>query len=351
MASSKRNKNAPVKCKGQAPFEALAQDPYHFGFYEALRQLECWYRHQPRLGESARPAQDPIRLGQAPSLKFAPATLASFQCSDERPARLGVYCFGLFGPNGPLPLHLTQYAHNRLHHARDPVLMEFMDLFHHRLLSLFYRAWANKEPTVQFDRPEQDRFAQYVGSLLGLGMPSLRQRDAMPDLLKLHFSAHLASHNRHAEGLVAIVGAFFRLPVKLVEFVGEWLDIPKESYCTLDRSDTAGQLGRSAVIGTRSWQRQHKFRIRLGPLSLKDYEHMLPGGSGLQRLVAIVRNYTGFEFRWDLALVLKKEQVPTAQPGEYGRLGWTTWLKAEERCTDADDLQLNAEAYFAGREG
>jgi type VI secretion system protein ImpH len=245
-------------------------------------------------------------------------------------------------------LHLTEYARNRLRNAKDSVLVDFMDLFHHRLLSLFYRAWADKEPTVHFDRPEQDRFKTYIGALLGIGSPALQQRDAMPDLSKLHFSAHLGCHNRHAEGLQSIIAGFFRLPVRIHEFVGEWLDIPKDSYCYLRPSGNVGQLGQTSVIGTRNWLCQHKFRIKLGPLGLADFERMLPIGKSVNNLIAIVRNYIGFEFSWDLNLILKKDEVPAAQLGKHVRLGWTTWIATPDRQSDADDLILNLETSLAG---
>ena len=152
---------------------------------------------------ASRPAQDAVRLAQEPSVEFAPATLAGWEPASRTapPARLLVHFFGLFGPDGALPLHLTEYARDRRRNHRDPTFQRFADIFHHRALSLFYRAWANSRPTVSFDRPEEDRFALYVGALIGLGMDSLRDRDAMPDLTKLHFAGHLACQTRHAEGL------------------------------------------------------------------------------------------------------------------------------------------------------
>ena len=127
----------------------------------------------------------------------------------DAPPRLAVNFFGLFGPNGPLPLHLTEYARNRLRAESDPTLVRFIDLFHHRMLTLFYRVWAAAQPTVSFDRPETDRFALYVGSLFGLGMPSLRNRDAFPDLARLHYAGQLACQTRHPDGLNAMISDYF----------------------------------------------------------------------------------------------------------------------------------------------
>ena len=167
----------------------LAAAPWAWSFYQAMRALEAHYADRPRFGRSVRPAQDAIRLAQEPSVEFAPATLAGFEPADgDEPARLLVHFFGLFGADGPLPLHLTEYARDRRRNARDAGFQRFADIFHHRALSLFYRAWAAGRPTVSFDRPAEDRFALYTGALIGLGMPALRNRDAMPDLTKLHFA-------------------------------------------------------------------------------------------------------------------------------------------------------------------
>jgi len=163
-------------------FRRLESEPYAFDFFQALRRLECLNPESPRLGESASPKDDPIRLGQEPSLAFAPSTLAALQPGrGNRPPRLLVHFMGLFGPNGPLPLHLTEYARDRIRNSDDPTFARFLDLFHHRMLSLFYRAWAVAQPTVQMDRPATDRFAGYVGSLIGTGHPDLQDRDAFPD--------------------------------------------------------------------------------------------------------------------------------------------------------------------------
>jgi type VI secretion system protein ImpH len=340
MAGKNRNKNADIALK-----QALKHEPYRFGFFEALRQLECINSDSPRFGQSLRPMDDPVRLGQIPDLKFAPATLASFTEKGEFAPLLQVYFFGLFGPNGPLPTHLTEYARQRLRNAKDPVPAAFMDMFHHRLLSLFYRAWADKEPTVSFDRPEDDRFGFYLGTLLGLEQPDKRQQDAMPVNAKLHFAGHLGCHTKHAEGLSAILSNYFHIPAKIQEFVGEWLDIPIDDYCYLDQQDTTGQLGKTSVIGTRSWQCQNKFSVRFGPLSIDEYQQMLPTGNRLKTLRDMVRNYIGFEFSWSLNLLLKEDQVPTAQLGESARLGWSSWLHTENRMKCAEDLHLLVENY------
>jgi len=121
----------------------LQERPYDFGFFQAVRRIENLYRDKPRTGASSHASDDPVRLVQEPTTAFAPSTLASFTPGEGKAKpRLSSYFFGLLGPNGPLPLHLTEYGRDRLRNAGDATFVRFLDLFHHRLLSLFYRAWA-----------------------------------------------------------------------------------------------------------------------------------------------------------------------------------------------------------------
>jgi type VI secretion system protein ImpH len=214
-------------------------------------------------------------------------------------------------------------------------------MFHHRMLCLFYRAWADTQPTVSLDRPETDPFADYVGSLAGLGMDALQRRDAMPDLAKLHYIGFLSCQAKHAEGLRAIISGFFGLPVAIEEFIGEWLRIEEHELTRLGAMSPTAQLGVSAIVGSSVWHCQHKFRIRLGALSLAQYLSLLPGGERLDYLTAVVRNYIGDELSWDVNLVLKRDEVPGTQLGGLAALGWTTWLGDRQSEQDADDLMLN----------
>lgn len=323
--------------------ETLRKEPHRFDFFQALRLIECCYPDKPRLGTSSRASEDPVRLAQLPEMDFAPSTLASFEppVDGVGAARLAVRFLGLFGPNGPLPLHLTEYAHDRIHHHHDRTLARFADIFHHRMLSLFYRAWANARPTVSQDRPEADVYAGYVASLFGLGLDSLRNRDALPDLAKLHYAGILACQTKNADGLQAMIAGFLGFSVRIREFVGEWMEIAEQDQTRLGASPANGSLGLSTVAGRFVWSCQYKFRIVLGPLNLEQYTAMLPGGRRLAELVAIVRNYIGDELAWDVNPILRRAEVPALRLDGQARLGWTSWLGASPNPADADDLMLN----------
>ncbi|MBS0511237.1 MAG: type VI secretion system baseplate subunit TssG [Proteobacteria bacterium] len=326
---------------------ALQKEPYRHDFYHTLRRIECLFADKPRIGQALRPADEPVRLAQDVSMSFAPAPLAAFEPAADAPPRLVQRIFGLLGPNGPLPLHLTEYARERLLHHGDATLSRFLDLFHHRLTELFYRAWAQAQPTASLDRPAQDRFSFLVGALIGIGTPKLRERDDAGDFAKLFHAGLLAPQVRNADGLQALLSGYFRLPLRVEQFVGHWMHLPESDRTRLGAMNAGAQLGVGVVLGAKVWDRQHKFRLRIGPLSFAQYEAFLPGGKALARLVALVRQYLCFELEWDARLVLRHDEVPAMRLGRAGRLGWTTWLGRPCGRRDGDDLTLNVEEVLA----
>jgi type VI secretion system protein ImpH len=328
----------------------LAERADKMDFFQALRLLENAHPDKPRIGMSLRPRDDVVRFGQDPSLSFHATAIAYYRpagskvgssAGSKTKARLAVNFFGLFGANGALPLHLTEYARERARNAADPTLAAFVDIFHHRMLALFYRARASAEPAISLDRPDADRFSAYVGSLFGIGTPGLSARDGVSDFAKLHFAGLMANQKRPAAGLVTILREYFKLPVQLEQFVGHWMVLPVEIRTRIGMQEDGNRLGMSAVLGGQVWDCQHKFRLVIGPLDYTDYCRMLPGGDSLQRLVAWVRNYAGTVLDWDVRLILKKEQVPPLTLGGGLKLGWSTYLASRPVTRNPDQLLIH----------
>jgi len=128
------------------------------------------------------------------------------------------------------------------------------------------------------------------------------------------------------------------------QFTLAWLELPRDQQTAL--SGEAGSritLGNGVVVGRRVRDAQSRFRIAIGPMVLDRYHDFLPGGKSLALLVDWVRNYVGFEFDWEVQLVLARDEVPGTRLGHEGFLGWTTWLGARAAPTDAGDLVLAPE--------
>ncbi len=342
-------------------FSGLAADATRFDFYYALRHVDANMPSDAPLGRSPRPRNEPLRLTQHPSLMFAPSTLYQYRegVAANGLGRLSVHHFGLFGPNGPLPQHLTEYVQERILHYKDESMARFCDIFQHRMILLSYRAWADCQAAASLDRPGRDHFSRYASSLIALGQPSLRNRDSIPDHLKLHHAGHLVRLTRNPEGLTRGLGALLRVPVAMQEYCIQWLRLAEEDRTRLSSVAIAGEggqhrielgtassrLGQGAIAGAKVPDVQHKFRLRIGAMSLTEFERYLPGGVRFTQVRDWVRNYIGIELAWDAQIVLKREEVPAVRLGSFGQLGWTSWLgmPAARRNRDVDDVILDAE--------
>jgi type VI secretion system protein ImpH len=323
----------------------LAESASQYDYFQALRLLECAHRGWPRLGAAQHPQDEFVRLEHQPTMAFTPSSTAGYEAGDDvQPARLASHCLGLIGPNGPLPLHLTEYAVDRGYHYGDQTFRRFLDLFHHRLLSLFYRAWADAQPTVQADRTESDRYGAYLGSLFGVGLESERNRNALPDSWKLHFAGRFVAGTRNAEGLEAIVSSVLGVQAEVEPFAGEWLPIPDDCLLKLGQSPMNGRLGESATIGTRVWDRQSRCRLHLGPMRFTSFEALLPEGAHDRLLADTLRQYLCDEIACDVVLELDGRDIPPLQLGNNARLGQTTWMPDRQPFANRRDVVLRDEA-------
>lgn len=321
----------------------LHEAPWDFSFHQAVRRIEAARPDKPRVGTNFRAAEDAVRFGQDPSLAFPPGEISSVETRADGKPRVAVNFVGFMGPNGPLPLHLTAYARER-QLSRDNTLVRFLDLLGNRMIALFHRAWAVNRKTVSYDRPDSDRWMAYFASMIGLGQDTLRGRDRVPDAAKLFYAGRLAPQVKSAAGLRDVLADFLSVPVEIREFIGQWIPLPPEAQCRLGESPATGQLGRTAIIGERVWDCSMKFRVRLGPLTLRDFDRFLPGRPSLQRMHDWIDLYAGKELEWEVQLVLRRDEVPQLRLGQAGRLGWTTWLGTRTQPGDAEDVVLSSTA-------
>ncbi|SHH01266.1 type VI secretion system baseplate subunit TssG [Marivita hallyeonensis] len=328
--------------------ERLIREAESYHIFFALRVLEAQLPDCPKFGEARRPRQDKVRFGQEPTLGFPPSTIAAYVPKKaDVPPKLVNYFFGLFGSNGPLPLHLTEYARSRKFNYSDPTFTAFADMLMHRPMTLMYRAWVRGQPTAAFDRGDNSETENKIAALSGFLGNHLRSRDEMPDLAKRHFAGMLSAAPKNAESLVAILNGFFGAKVELEEFIGDWLYLEPDDRWMLG---SGGGLGSTTCIGERVWSNAAKFRLRIGPLSLEDYKRFLPGTPALRRLRAIVRNFIGDQFEWDLNLVIKGDEVPQAKLGASTQLGLTSWIGSDAHPPEVNDLYLSPMSQKASGE-
>jgi type VI secretion system protein ImpH len=346
MVSATRPTDAAVNWTAQ-----LAALPQRFDDRMALRYLECSAPHAARLGRGLKPATEPVRLREKPHLGMVASSIADYVPGNnsEVPV-LSCHHFGLLGPNGPLPLHLSELVANRETMARDLAPGRFLDVFHHRMMSFFYRAWADARPEVEFDRPEANRFSAYLDALTGLA-GSGPSRDAMPDHTKRFYVGWLSQGNSSREGLVSMLKDYFGVPFRLTTFVPRWCAAPQRDRAMLGGNALSGtsELARQPVLGNRVRVAQQCIDIDCGPLSLADFRLFLPKfGGRLAEVVATVRNYAGDFVDWRLKLHIKAEERPSTALGRSGELGWTAWLGDRVVGSMVEPVSLEPVRYTRG---
>lgn len=303
--------------------EDAAAAPWDHGFMPLLRAISA-QESGPPVGEAVRPQQESFRLGQQPSLVFAPREIANVTVGKEL-AHIRLFGLGMLGPNGPLPIHYTEIAKDRLDNRRDATLMNFLDLFHHRYLTQFYRAWAQAQSAAGLDRPDDERFSGYISRLIGIE-PEDSAHSPLPQHARLAAAPHLIMEARHPDGLAATVAHYFGTQASVTEHILHWIAVAPEEHTRLGRASIASVLGEGALAGEKVPDRQHKFRLVLGPLSLRQYLRFTPQGEDLPVLIEWVRAFAGFEYEWEVELKVAAAAAPAARLGDAERLGWSTWL-------------------------
>lgn len=324
--------------------ERLQAMPWRYGFLTLLRRIGA----DPQIdliGTAQRPRAEPFRLGQQPSLVFAPREIASVGQNDGR-LKVRLFGLGMLGPNGPLPIHVTEIARDREESGRDATLVDFLDLFHHRYLTLLYRTWASAQATVGLDRPDNERFSFYVASLTGLDIGEIDHRP-LPIHARLAASAHLVREARNPDGLRATLERYFDVPVTIEEYVFHWIDLDQADCCHLGESGSSARMGQDAMPGTRVPDRQNKFRIVIGPLHLDPYLRLTPQGADLPKLIEWVRAFVGHEFCWELELRILAHSAAPAVMGGSQRLGWSGWLGPSPTDQPMIGMRFEPERYAA----
>jgi type VI secretion system protein ImpH len=346
--------------------DKLSTEAYRFEFFQAVRLLRLWaveqgerdpQRTRHPVGEDYAPQDEIVRFRAHVSHSFPSGELVSFgarrQPTDQQesaPFEMIVSFMGLTGPQGVLPRHYTQLLIDRARH-KDFALRDFLDIFHHRLVSLFYRAWEKYRVAIRYERARYGQaggtelFLQCLYCLVGLGTGGLRGRMVWNDEVFLYYGGLFAHAPRNAMSLERLLEDAFQLPVRVEPFRGQWLYLRAEDQTRMpSRVEPDGrnnQLGVTAVVGERVWGVENSFRLRLGPLSYSQFLDFTPEGSQLVRICQLTRTYVGPDLDFDIQPVLLAEETPACrlvdEDPQAPRLGWNTWLRGEAMDRDPAD--------------
>ncbi len=374
----------PASGRNRAPLsEQLRDEAFRFDFFQAVRVMHRMAAEDAQQGDAAQraeqgdtaqrfpvgedyaPKQEVVRFRALPSRSFPSGSISEIR----RPRRLRkgdipsgptemVTAFlGLTGPNGVLPQHYTTLLIERVR-DKDFSLADFFDLFNHRVISLFYRAWEKYRFAIAYERSQttgpkdkEDLFTSCLYSLVGLGTGKLRGRMEFDDEAFLYYAGHFAHFPRSAVSLELMLSDYFELPVQAKQFQGQWLYLSPDDQSSLPAPMWPGglntRLGTDVIVGERVWDVQSKFRVRFGPLAYREFCRFVPSGDALRPLCQMIRTYVGSQFDFDVQPVLAAAEVPWCQLGGDGadsaRLGWNTWIRSGDFKHDVSDAIFSLE--------
>ena len=320
--------------KTQTLDRELFDEPYRFEFFQAVRLFEKVLAQRKPVGQDALPNEEIVRFRSRIGLDFPSSEIHEVrEIEDEKTGdkriEMLVNFMGMVGVSDVLPTHYTELVLDRIRH-RDTAMWSFLDIFTHRAVSMFFRAWAKYRFPIAYERGNDD-FTSYLFDLTGLGTAALRGKMGLDDEALLPYAGLISQKPHSTNALQNILSDFFRVPAKIEQFTGQWLPLSRSDYTKLGVANA--NLGVNAIAGTQIWDQQSKFRVRLGPLDLKQFQAFLPVGSANRAMRSIVKFIAGREYDFDVNLSLQAKQVPglvlTTRAVRRPMLGWTTWLKTK----------------------
>ena len=344
--------------------EATGYDPF-----QALRlMLLCRQDQQAEPGYDAPPDTEALRLRASISHNFAASSVervdpnaAPRPDADARP-EVVLNFMGVFGPSGVLP---RQYTDRLTRSGEQPseTLQAFLDLFNHRALSYFYRAWRKHQFPVEYERAAAesavtgaDPVSEALRSLVGFERPPLRNRLSFSDDVPLWFAGHFANRTPKADALANMVRYCLRAPIEFKSLAGQWAELAPADRTTLRRPGSTRRsvgLGGGMTLGKRVWLVESRFRLRIGPLRLQDFQALSPGGVQLRRLAELIRVYAGAHWDFDIQLVLLGREAPRPklERAPQRRLGVDTWLLTQHTTANLDDAVFRPSGWPERRTG
>ena len=329
-----------------ALFGAVADDATAWDFFALLRCVEQASPRAPRIGTALDPADETVDLAQEPSLAFPRSTVAGFDPDRRRP-RIRSQHFGLVGPMGPMPLHMTEMAMAERTAGGPNPLGDMLDMLGARMAQAFYRAWASANPCAQADRPADDAFAGYIGAISGgtsLRFVSGAERPGhdepgFGDWRRLAYGGHLAGL-RSAAAVADLLGHALDRPVRVDETVGRWRDVPGEARSRIGRRGAHQQLGTGATLGGRFFAVEWDVALRVRVRSMDDLERLLPGGEAHGLLIEAADAVLPQHIDWHARIEIDEAAIAPARIGT-ARLGMTTWIAPRGRGHVRGDVRLS----------
>lgn len=307
------------------------------GFFELVRHLERQHVHVvneyypgQNLGSDAAPVDEPVRFHAVNHMGFSANSVERVkktEAGDGRPSRFEVFVnsMGLTGPAGAMPQHYTQLMLQRVK-QNDHAFRDFLDIFNHRLISLYYRAWKKYRVSIDYEESNgvagDSPIARVLQSLTG-------QYEKLSYEMPLYYSGHYARKVHTVTALRSIIEDHLQHKVQVDSFEGRWIPIKKKDRLCIGSASFGfnNKLGDGVLAGDRAWDIQGQCSLSIGPVSYKQYERLLPDKEAFKSLKKLLKSYVPSHLVIKLKFLIEDSKENNQQPlGKTLRLGWNSWL-------------------------
>ncbi|MFL5348280.1 MAG: type VI secretion system baseplate subunit TssG [Hyalangium sp.] len=310
-------------------------------FLQLVALLERLTSSAVRVGGDGPPAEEAIRFRHDPSLVFSSGDVSQVRLvprvSEWGEAQGGpkhifevVTTFlGLTGASSPLPGYMVEEIAQE--DPDRPLRRQFLDLFHHRLLSLLYRALSRYMPEGEATRAGDDVWSRRVLALAGLDTYERGPAVGLSVAQLLRLAPLLATRARTARtlelGLMDVLrNDLGQARITVRQFAGSWVEVESEQRMKLGKLNS--HLGRTSMLGGKLFDRAGKFVIGIAPLDGPTYHRLLPEGDLSQLVREVVTLVVRDPLECALELGVSEDVLGAFRlgPKAPARLGRNTYL-------------------------
>ncbi|MDP3936154.1 MAG: type VI secretion system baseplate subunit TssG [Alphaproteobacteria bacterium] len=306
----------------------LFAQPYEFSFLQAVRLFQKLLPNGSLVGTTLTPSEDPITFSSRYTYSLPSSDIYRIHVPDGKLV-IEVNFWNIAGPHGALPAPLSEKVNERMREG-DFALKEFLDIFNHRLLSIYYCVAQKYSFVLSPKNSIQTTVGQMMCAVAGVD-PDREGYASVPTAALARYSGIIWQRPRSAAGLEQILSDYFQVPVHIDQFVGSWVDINRRqrSFMGIKRGRNH-KLGRTTFLGKRFWQSNHHFIVNIGPLTSKQFHLFIPTGAAYGEMCDMIKFYAPLELTFQLKMSLKEGEklVPLGfdNPSKENRLGWTSVL-------------------------
>jgi type VI secretion system protein ImpH len=324
----------------------LARAP-RMSFMQLCRLLEVRTPDRPGFGTRDTPEHEPVRFGSWPRVGFPAGEIATVEhgdaLDDDRPPVPPIVrttFMGLYGVDAAVPPHMIDDI--VLREEGHEAVEAFLDRFHHRFVTLLYRAWKKYRYPESFRPGGSDAHSRNLLCLVGFGWGRKPERAGVPDSRMLAMLGLLSMKTRTPEGLAGVIAlAVPGVDVGVSEFfpsvtaAGQPRPLTSDHAVMRSENEAKRGLGGGYVLGRRLAYRSRAVRVTLRPDNARHAHDLLPGAWLHRELMAFVQLYVGVKADVHLRMEVSSRLAPvptigTAPAAPAPRLGWTTVLPADE---------------------